>query len=153
MKKAQLGSVSHATMRPQDLIPAFLDTLSGLAGNEVEHKLLTDNEISKGFLLEALENEDLASFWDSDDAHYLLESLFEALGDLAPDHCYFGAHEGDGSDYGFWPSWDSLQDDPDVMHCGDGRNDKPLPEHVLHTNDHGNATLYKVTLTPVWDCV
>ena len=39
---------------------------------------------------------------DSDDAAGLLESLFDMLEGCSPEDYYFGAHPGDGSDYGFW---------------------------------------------------
>jgi hypothetical protein len=32
----------------------------------------------------------------------LLESLFDTLDNYSPEGYYFGAHPGDGSDYGFW---------------------------------------------------
>ncbi|MCS2443096.1 hypothetical protein NXX09_24160 [Bacteroides uniformis] len=40
--------------------------------------------------------------WNSDDAAGLLESLFDTLDSYSPEGYYFGAHLGDGSDYGFW---------------------------------------------------
>jgi hypothetical protein len=85
-------------MRTQDLIPAFLDVLREL-----------DPDRYAGFCVQpfgpvpshAAEDSD-SDWWGSDDAGYLLEELFDALGDCAPEGYYFGAHPGDGSDYGFW---------------------------------------------------
>ena len=42
-----------------------------------------------------------ADWWNSDDAAGLLESLFDTLDSYSPEGYYFGAHLGDGSDYGF----------------------------------------------------
>lgn len=42
------------------------------------------------------------AWWHSEDAIALLESLTDALDSYAPEGYYFGAHPGDGSDYGFW---------------------------------------------------
>ena len=33
---------------------------------------------------------------------YLNEYLWDYMNQIAPDGFYFGAHPGDGSDYGFW---------------------------------------------------
>ena len=34
----------------------------------------------------------------------VLDELYQALNDEAPDGHYFGAHEGDGAEFGFWPT-------------------------------------------------
>ena len=82
-------SLSHATMRPQDLIPRFLD-------------VLREHAPEKYAPTPVIPSDEDHPWWDSEDAHYLLEDLFDALQDIAPEGCYFGAHPGDGSDYGFW---------------------------------------------------
>ena len=41
-------------------------------------------------------------WWDSEEAIMLLDALFDTLDAYSPEDYYFGAHPGDGSDFGFW---------------------------------------------------
>lgn len=117
-----------------------------------------------------LENEDLgrtiALFterWDNcegdDEAgDYLFEELCElAEGYLAP-YTYLGCLEGDGADFGVWPNFDSLEEsscdgpvatefDGEVLRVG------WIPSYLSEVSDHGNVTLYKVTVEKVWSTV
>lgn len=89
---AQPGSISHGTGRPEDLLPCFMSELDALGAE--------DN------VLGAIERRMSASdYFDSDDCLWDLETVMEMLDTYAPDGHYFGAHEGDGSDFGFWPAW------------------------------------------------
>jgi hypothetical protein len=81
------GTVSHGTMRAEDLIPTFLDELE-----------TRDAAAHATILAEYPGDID----YESEDAEYMLEALFDALNACAPNGHYFGAHVGDGSDYGFW---------------------------------------------------
>lgn len=74
----EIGTVSAGTLRTVDLIPAFEREL-GLP--------LSD--------LAGLSAEDLAD---------RVDDLVDRLNDVAPAGCYFGAHWGDGADFGFWPA-------------------------------------------------
>ncbi len=85
-------SISHGTMRTQDLIPAFLDVI-----RDTPEYVQVRNAIPA----HAMEDKE-ADWWNSDDAAGLLESLFDTLDSYSPEGYYFGAHLGDGSDYGFW---------------------------------------------------
>ena len=86
-------SLIRGTHRECDLIPVFLDALRETAEYE-------------SFMVMPVQpfctpdpNDD---YWDSEDAAYMLEELFDILNSYAPDGYYFGAHPGDGSDFGYW---------------------------------------------------
>jgi len=90
-------SVSHGTMRAQDLIPTFLEVIKDTA----EYAQLS----TLAFTFPpnyALENE-TSDWWNTEDCSWFLnEQLFDILNNYAPDGYYFGSHPGDGSDYGYW---------------------------------------------------
>lgn len=93
------GSISHGTHRPQDLIPVFLDAIREVAPAHYEGFMAAPFPPVPAYVED--EGDD-SEWWDSEDARYLLESLFDTLDENAPDGTYFGAHPGDGSDFGFW---------------------------------------------------
>lgn len=84
------GTVSHGTMRNEDLIPCFADVLFSLPKGTAHFG---------GLICDASSVTD----YQSEDSALILEMLFDALDYMAPEGYYFGAHPGDGSDYGFWP--------------------------------------------------
>lgn len=92
--KAQY-SISHGTMRPQDVLPALLDALA-------EHD--EDAYAQCLCLIPSHAPEDDGSSWWTEEAPEHIAALFDSLNDCAPSGLYFGAHPGDGSDYGFWMS-------------------------------------------------
>lgn len=79
------GTVSHGTMREEDLIPAFTDVLGVL------------DPLAAAYVHRICEPEE-----GSNDPEFVLEELFDQLDEWAPEGYYFGAHPGDGSDFGFW---------------------------------------------------
>ena len=139
MTKVRLGTVIHGTMREEDLIPAFLNELEMLDPDRAASYL---EKIPAG-ALEDPEND----WWGSGKALWMLDELFDVLNEYAPPYCYFGALEGDGSDYGFWIDRNSLREaiaEGEVIHVEDLSE---VPEDyeglVLEENDHGNLTLWK----------
>ena len=91
MRKAKPGTVSHGTLRTEDLIETFLDFLEVMEHPKAEelreeYEDILKNEETKEEYLEYLLNEDI---WD-------------AMQALEPDGYYFGAHPGDGADFGYW---------------------------------------------------
>lgn len=101
MEKQLLGpewidaSVSTGTLRRADLIPAFIDVLA-----EVDKDKARKYNDEYGTI-------DFDSDKGMSEADELLMELFDALEAIAPEwfgsgYIYFGAHPGDGADFGFW---------------------------------------------------
>lgn len=158
MKKQQrvaLGSVSSGTLRSQDLIPAFAAELRRLRGalpRDLANEVRAFN----------------AGKYDTDHGCDvdLVNDLIDYLNGYAPDYCYFGAHPGDGADFGFWLSedWQDQARDDGVKFVSDLSDVSLLAlvedgasRMVCHVNDHGNATLYSIAPTgkvrEVWSIV
>lgn len=91
-KEMENLSLSHATLLNEDLIPAFAEFLE--QNFPLEYSEIVNDE-DYYYILEFGD-------YDSETAYYLLETLFDTLDIVSPDGTIFGAHEGDGSDFGFW---------------------------------------------------
>src|SRR6476469_2605483 len=97
---AQLGTLSHGTLRNEDLIPAFAEEIERLA---------KANDILPSYadvLAEAAGIQD----YDSEEATEIVHVLMEMLNDFAPRYTTFSSHEGDGSDFGYWICWQCIEE-------------------------------------------
>lgn len=156
MKYAPLGSVSHSTMRTENLLASFADTLEEQVQRNADlwcsakGRLQRDEYMTIVGKARKLDPE-------SEDADFLLnEVLFDALQRFAPPYAYFGSSEGDGSDYGYWltSEIDDTFDGIKVNSTADVPAD--YSGEVLFVNDHGNMTLYIANngeLTEIWSVV
>ena len=147
-----IGSVSSCTMRPEDLIPSFLWEVR-------RQKRTVPGHRRECRAIEARSNKD--GYFESEDCHFDLESLFDMLDAYAPMYFYFGAHPGDGADYGYWLS-ESFEEDFDGLKVSDlSEVPNTYSGEVLLVNDHGNMSLYvararkrkPVELSEVWAIV
>lgn len=90
------GSVSHGTLREADLIPALFAKLA-----EVDPEKAAELAKEYGY------SRDLTESWfestGPDARDDFMCDLDSALNEAAPMSHYFGANEGDASDFGFWP--------------------------------------------------
>lgn len=100
----KIRSISHGTMRHADLIPAFANELATITSHEQALNIV-------GFTPNNTPTDD-DGFWDTVDAADILKSLIDALDSVAPTGCYFGAHPGDESNYGFWMIEELRQSNP-----------------------------------------
>ncbi len=78
-----------------------------------------------------------------EDAVELLNELTE---DMRPAFTHWEFNEGD---FGLYPDLSAGDGDETVLWVDAGY----LPEFVRHVNDHGNVTLYRVTLVEEWSLV
>jgi hypothetical protein len=100
------GTLIHGTLRPQDLLPAFRDFLKE---HNPGYRMSFRDE---AFILDLAEAEDANTILDEahpvsgvdgwETAGYVMDMLVERLDSIAPEGYYFGAHEGDGADFGYW---------------------------------------------------
>lgn len=149
--KVSIGTISHGTLRTEDLLEAFADELERLEGAPNSLTLAVTG---------LLDEED----HDSDDwierASYMVnEQLFDALNEFAPAHTYFGTLEGDGSDFGFWPDAGSFPDcevhytvEPGPLAQESAWVDLSCQIYV-QVNDHGNVTVSELRGKEIWSAV
>ena len=107
-----IGTVIHGTMNPRDLIPAFIQEINALGGSMPSFADSPINDLMDADCswLEA-KADAVEAYLESEEAYWDLEELFGALDEMSPEFAYFGAHPGDGSDYGFWPFDDEWEED------------------------------------------
>jgi len=174
MRNHNIGSVSSGTMRAEDLIPAFLSELRSQKPLRREHRKLVreitqrmdadyTHDHDEGCKCNGLGlwncgmNQDAENYYGTEDADYDLDSLIDALNEYAPTGFYFGAHCGDGSDFGYWLS-EGFADDFDGLKVNDlSEVPRDYFGEILMVNDHGNTSLYvrarNYRLTEVWAIV
>ncbi|NIR13713.1 MAG: hypothetical protein GWN86_07085 [Desulfobacterales bacterium] len=126
-KQFQLGSVSSGTLRPENLLPVFANTLESF-------------DSSDDLIQEARKVwEDLGN--DKSKADYMasdvINDLIDAIQAYCPPFVYFGAHPGDGADFGFWPDWDNLE----TISTSDSPLHLEEDNIWVHINDHGSITV------------
>jgi hypothetical protein len=98
MKYATPGTISHGTMLPDDLLPKFARELEDCVTRNPELPLIEREQLTK-LVWEAREFTE----FESDASAEMIFALMDALQDFAPPGHYFGSHEGDGADFGYWP--------------------------------------------------
>lgn len=156
---ADIGSLSHGTMLASDLIPTFLGELDRL----MEARSLSDDADADGhgrYDDWAGKIERTMYAHSSEEVDWILDELFDRLDAFAPPYCYFGSHEGDGADYGFWPILDAVQDAVrdgtllDVSEAGGppDETDDGFDGYVV-MSDHGNVELYDADGANLWGIV
>lgn len=99
----QIGSVSEGTMRTEDL----LDTFAGELSYHMKRMRLTRDQRKRFNILlkdaNAMSGDLAGRIGHEQCQDDIVSELFDALDEIAPPYCYFGAAEGDGACYGFWP--------------------------------------------------
>ena len=140
MAQFSIGSISTGTLRPEDLLPTFARELERHAPDHA-------------FVHEA----NATLVYDDGDASELINEIQDALQEHCPPFVTFGAHPGDGADFGFWPDMDTLNEalvDPYFALIEGEIYQIPRDEEVLiKRNDHGNVTVMDMERNVLWAVV
>lgn len=148
-----VGSVSTATMRSQDLLPAFCEELRYLGHRDTKLTII-QRRVQSALNGKYGEND---AYFQNEESAWDLDDLFDMLDSHSLPYMYFGAHPGDGSDYGFWLTENFCNDAFDGLEVNDLNN---IPVNytgeVLEVNERGNMTLYackRGKLREIWAIV
>lgn len=160
-KYAPLGSVSSGTMICEDVFARCIDMLAELDAKRAKGIQASWDRVEENCTsMDEEHDTDECKHCQEARSDILNEDLWDALNEHAAPYCYFGAHEGDGADYGFWISFDSLEDDArygEVLKVDDmAEVDDDYRGYIMLVNDHGNVTLLSRTDTgdeEIWSCV
>jgi len=83
-RRYPIGSISEGTMRPEYLIPEFLSELRyRMRERRIKGHAALYREIDK--------RSDAEGYYETEEADWDLEALFDALGEYAGPYFYFGA--------------------------------------------------------------
>lgn len=102
------GSVSCGTMRLYDLANAFTAALETVSLEAYQQLAFPVDFTCDG--LRAIDEGPSAEFWNTEAADEFIGMLTDTLNEHAPDGYYFGAHEGDGADFGFWETKEGVKE-------------------------------------------
>jgi len=92
---ASIGdTLIRGTYRMCDLVPAMLEAIKETPEFQKIKRQLPDVVVNP--------ESERDERWESDEVTSLYEELTDILESYAPEGYYFGAHVGDGSDFGFW---------------------------------------------------
>ena len=153
--RTTFGSISSGTMRSEALIPACASQLESIL-RDIPPAERNPDHVALLKECEHVTECPLPVDWEAEEASEIVSELFDALNDYAPPYGYFGAHRGDGADYGFWLSEDVLRDFDGLKVSDTADVPADYSGEVLHINDHGNMTLYSAErgkLTEIWSIV
>lgn len=155
--RIDIGTVSHGTMRPDDVLPAMMEALDSIkhdiaadvrqddTAEDTEYRIKTVGMIDNVLgAMEARQEDD--GYWNDEQAVWDMDEVAQLLESFSPPYVYFGAHPGDGSDYGFWPAHESAHEDAQngELPSGDELPDEaPDGQLFLHVNERGNIELYR----------
>lgn len=130
--KATMGSISHGTLRTPDLLETFANELERL-DHDKTHSALIERARSDWNNLDQMDSD------GDEESSETVNELIDALNEFAPPFCFFGAHEGDGSDFGFWWIQEFVEGLPSIS---DPSEAESFGEECKFVNDHGNVTVY-----------
>ena len=148
MTQFQLGSISTGTLRTEDLRHAFANRLEALELG------MPPTPAGEPRWLNLVEEARDDVFYADQDDQSVIDDLSDALNKFCPPFVYFGTLEGDGSDFGFWPDRDSIEEImPLDRTVGEGDDEITIDGVIVQVSDHGNVTVMDLERNVIWSVV
>ena len=140
----RIGTLIHGTLQDEDLLEAFANELERISDGSYSDEIAEARTMVKYGITGENGHGDTAS--------EVIINLIDILNGYAPPHVYFGAHAGDGSDFGYWPigdDWDNCS--------GHWVSKNVFIDHdcrvFVQINDHGNITVSELRGKEIWSAV
>jgi hypothetical protein len=140
-----IGSYSRGTLRNEDIAATLREML--LSQGYAESETLAQE------LAAIADDEGRDTCHDSD----VICEAFDAVQEYAPEFCYVGMPEGDGSDLGVWFDSDAFEEacrSGEILKISDSSEIEDMAKEDLASynyfavvSDHGNVTLHTVQVT------
>jgi hypothetical protein len=149
-------------LRIEDLLPAAIDELEWLLEHGHEYAGVDLSADWKRRAREIIKEwEELPSLEDAEDPEGWYDEIFDMLNEAAPPYIYFGGSDGDPASVGWWPTFDTLEED---ARYGEGvikvDDLSEVPKNytglVMYVDDHGGVTLLEAKrgeLEEIWGAV
>ena len=89
---------------------------------------------------------------DESELSGMIADIERELNNLCPPFVFFGAHPGDGADFGFWPDWEAIEaaEFDDSAYKDDGMMWIESSQVWIHQDDHGNVTVMDMDRNVLW---
>lgn len=151
IKPASFGSVSTGTLRTEDLLSKFASELEWQIQRNGDYFAMPENFSERDRLNNLIgeaqdcfaEDGETLTEEGEESAPEIIDEIQDALQSFAPAYGYFGAHFGDGADFGFWVNIEGVKEEVEfVSSKAQEYPDDEFRGEWLHVSDHGNATLY-----------
>lgn len=150
LKPASLGSISHGTLRTEDLLSAFISELEWQMSRNGEYFSRAENIGERDNLANLIgeaqdcfseDGNEIDEAKEDEASELVNETLPNVLNGFAGPYQYFGTHEGDGSDFGYWPDMQAIEDLP-TYDDTDAAKEAGETGDFRVVSDHGNVEIY-----------
>jgi hypothetical protein len=131
------SSWGERTLRPQDLVRNLYEALYDLSAARAERVYDEYPKVMVEVL--TLPYHDEPSEGAESAFPHLLDTLFDLMSEHSPPFHYFGSHEGDGSDFGYWFNEEAYQES---VAEGDTSVVEWLGDYISVPDGQGGMTIY-----------
>lgn len=152
------GSISTATLRTADLLTAFISEAEAIQFRNAHYLSMPEHFDERDRIANLIgemqdcftdDGEDIDPDKEDEASELVNETMPELFDEYAAPYHRFGAHEGDGADFGYWADWEQIDDLPQIRdntqdHI-DAEQSDTMSTDVRYVNDHGNVTIYSPT--------